>query len=176
MIAQNFLCEFFYSINPIAKERARIVFKGKRSFAFTPKKTEQFERNIRYLTLKAMQQLKLSKISKPLSIELLFFEKPPSSWSKKKIDLALRTRELVPLKKDGDNLEKAFADGLVKALIDNDNIIIDCNRYKVYGEEEGILFAASATLSDYPLWHNQLERINRCRIKNLELIKNHLQI
>ncbi len=104
----------------VPKARARVTRKG---FAYTPKKTKDFENEVR-ATWKISGHQMAPKCATAVTIEFIF----PRPKSLKKSQLLPITRP------DLDNLEKSILDALNGLAWHDDGQVTDKQAYKRYGE------------------------------------------
>ena len=93
-------------IKPTTKERPR--FNASTGRAFTTNKTRDFEEALKWEYIKNNGKNYGENF---VEVELVFSFKPPKSWSKKKINEALKGN-IRPTKSDIDNYIKAVLDSL----------------------------------------------------------------
>lgn len=110
-----------FPIAPVAKERPRFTKTG---HTYTPKKTVQFERQIRTLAQHQMWQYKRQPFSDAVTVSLHFFIKPPKNKKS--------NREYPTTRPDIDNLIKSILDALNGILWDDDSRICKITAEKKY--------------------------------------------
>jgi len=117
----------------VGKERPRWCFKHQ--YAYTPKKTKEFEEKFSQFVVLYMKQNQMKITDGPVAINIVVYKKVPKSWSKKKKEAALN-KEIRPIvKPDNDNIEKIIWDSLENTLYTNDSVIVDNVCRKFYGEK-----------------------------------------
>lgn len=121
---------------PVGKQRPRVCLRGNRAHAFTPKKTEDYERTVSLRAKEAMLKGGIGMYSDKvaLTVGITAYFPVPSSWSKAKRERAL-TGELAHITKpDIDNVCKAVMDGMSGIVYGDDKQInkIECG--KAYSE------------------------------------------
>ena len=115
---------FYITGKPVPKSRARVVTKGKRRFAFTPKKVKDWETIVKTEAEKHFD----SPSDLPVAISLTFYMPRPKS---RRLDYWVSTTP------DIDNLEKAILDGLNGIAYTDDRLVVmktASKRYVVSGE------------------------------------------
>lgn len=105
------LFDFFVSCKPIGQARPRVVSKGGRTWAFSPK--NDFRKDITNIAKRYVSNFAINGLKMPLEIGLslnaIFYMPRPKSTSK--------TQKWHTKKPDLDNLAKAVLDGLTDAGI-----------------------------------------------------------
>ncbi len=104
---------------PVPKARARVVTKGKRRFAFTPKKVKDWETIVKNEAKKHFEM----PFAWPVMVSLTFFMHRP------------KTRRLefwVSTTPDLDNLEKSVLDGLNEVAYTDDKLVVVKSSSKRY--------------------------------------------
>lgn len=127
------MIEFIVEGKQIAKERPR---KGKNGIFYTPKKTLDYEGKIVDSFLK-LHYTKRKKYAKdiPLGIICTFCIQTPKSFSKVKRQKALNG-EIIPKRKDVDNMLKTIMDALNKVAYEDDSQITEAIIRKKYAERD----------------------------------------
>jgi len=117
-------------IKVVGKERPRFNYAFK--YAYTPRKTTDFEGKIAAHFDVYMKSLGLKAIEGPVRADVIFYIKVPKSWSKKKHYDAL-AKKLRPTKTpDVDNALKAVFDGLNNVAYLDDKQIVSGSFDKFY--------------------------------------------
>ena len=110
---------FYITGKPVPKSRARVVTKGKRRFAFTPKKVKDWETVVKTEAMKHFD----SPFDWPVALSLTFYMPRPKS---RRLDYWVSTTP------DIDNLEKAILDGLNGIAYTDDRLVVMKNASKRY--------------------------------------------
>ncbi|HUS78578.1 MAG TPA: RusA family crossover junction endodeoxyribonuclease [Patescibacteria group bacterium] len=108
----------------VPKARARVVTRGKRRFAFTPKKVKEWESIVRGEAEKHFE----SAYDWPVVVTLIFYMPRPKS---RRLDI------WVPTTPDLDNLEKSILDALNGVAYTDDRLVVaksSSKRYVTDGE------------------------------------------
>jgi len=122
-------------IKAVGKERPR--FHPQFKYAYTPKKTKDFESKIAAYFSVYMNNNKLKIIEGYVRADVVFYIKVPKSWSKKKKQEALDGK-IRPTKADADNQLKSLFDGLNNVAYEDDRQIVEGSFNKLYNEEDMI--------------------------------------
>ena len=119
------------TIEPKPKERPRAAMIGGHARIFTPKKTEEYEQDIRKAWIRANGE---TPADGPLRAKIYFGLPIPKSETKaKKLQMVLR--QVFPVKRpDLDNLVKAVLDGLNGVAYQDDCQIVTMISKKNYSE------------------------------------------
>lgn len=118
---------------PQAKQRARVMKNG---FAYTPKKTVNYENWVKWLYI---QQVKRPATDKPVKVKITYFHQIPKSTTKKNRAL-IQSGLLKPtIKPDIDNIMKSILDALNKTAWLDDSQIVSVTAEKVYAEEPKVV-------------------------------------
>ena len=119
--------QFFIEGQPVPKSRPRVVSKGKRRFAYTPKRVKEWETHIK----KVAESHCSSPFDWPVIVALKFYMPRPKS---RRHDLWVTTTP------DLDNLEKAVLDGLNGVVYTDDKLVVAKSSSKKYvqGGEPGV--------------------------------------
>ena len=107
---------------PVPKSRPRVVTKGKRRFAFTPKKVKTWENHIKEVAKNHFN----SPIDWPVVVTLIFYMPRPKSR---------RHDFWVPTTPDLDNLEKSVLDGLNGVAYTDDKLVVAKSASKRYVQD-----------------------------------------
>jgi len=110
---------FYIKGKPIPKSRARVVTKGNRRFAFTPKKVTEWETVVKTEAKKHFE----IPLNWPIVISLIFYMPRPKS---RRLDFWVSTTP------DIDNLEKAILDGLNGVAYTDDRLVVAKSASKRY--------------------------------------------
>lgn len=102
--------EFWVPGQPVGKQRARVVT----GHAYTPKKTRDFENQIRYHALMAYKEIKddLKPYDGNVAVTVEATYQIPKSWPKWKRSLASTNGLRPSTKPDIDNIVKSVLDGM----------------------------------------------------------------
>ena len=126
--------QFLIPGEPVGKGRPRFTKAG---CAYTPEKTVQYEKMVRYAyinTVRTQQGSTMFADKVPVKATIYAFFKIPASWSKKKAAQA-KNGELLPcVKPDADNIAKAILDALNGLAYKDDSVITECTVIKKYSE------------------------------------------
>lgn len=71
--------ELFMPIKPIPKARPRFCRRGRSVFTYTPRRTGQYEDQVRFYVIAFMQKNKIDMALGPLSAEIVFYFPRPKS-------------------------------------------------------------------------------------------------
>ena len=116
---------------PQAKARPRITKKG---YAYTPKKTLDFENLVK---LSYLQQIGRSEMIKgPIELEVKFYWQIPKSYTKKKKESIIKGELLYTKKPDLDNCIKSIMDALNEIVYEDDKQIVKIIASKHYTTEK----------------------------------------
>ncbi len=96
---------------PVPKARARVVTKGKRRFAFTPKKVKDWEAVVKKEAKKHFEM----PFAWPVMVSLTFYLHRPKT---RRLDFWVTTTP------DLDNLEKSVLDGLNEVAYTDDKLVV----------------------------------------------------
>jgi Holliday junction resolvase RusA-like endonuclease len=105
--------------NPVPKARARVVTKGKRRFAFTPKKVKDWETIVKTEAKKHFER----PFALPVVVSLTFYMRRPKT---RRLDFWVSTTP------DLDNLEKSVLDGLNEVAYTDDKLVVVKSSSKRY--------------------------------------------
>jgi Holliday junction resolvase RusA-like endonuclease len=120
-------------IKAVGKERPR--WCKRYNYAYTPKKTKDFESVIAAYAAVSMREQSEKIIEGPVSVSILINDKVPKSWTdKKKID-ALDGLIRPMRTPDGDNILKAILDGLNKVAYLDDKQVVQFYFNRLYAKE-----------------------------------------
>ena len=104
---------------PVPKARARVVTKGKRRFAFTPKKVKEWEAIVKEEAKKHFEM----PFAWPVMVSLTFYMHRPKT---RRLDFWVSTTP------DLDNLEKSVLDGLNEVAYTDDKLVVVKSSSKRY--------------------------------------------
>jgi Holliday junction resolvase RusA-like endonuclease len=104
---------------PVPKARARVVTRGKRRFAFTPKKVKEWETVVKEEAVKHFER----PFAWPVVVSLIFYMPRPKS---RRLDFWVTTTP------DLDNLEKSVLDALNEVAYDDDKLVVAKSSSKRY--------------------------------------------
>jgi Holliday junction resolvase RusA-like endonuclease len=104
---------------PVPKARARVVTKGKRRFAFTPKKVKDWEAVVKKEAEKHFEM----PFAWPVMVSLTFYLHRPKT---RRLDFWVTTTP------DLDNLEKSVLDGLNEVAYTDDKLVVVKSSSKRY--------------------------------------------
>lgn len=104
---------------PVPKSRPRVVTKGKRRFAYTPKRVKEWEEVIREEARKHFEM----PFDWPVAVSLAFFMPRPKS---RRLDHWVSTTP------DLDNLEKSVLDALNEVAYTDDRLVVVKSSSKRY--------------------------------------------
>ena len=96
---------------PVPKARARVVTRGKRRFAFTPKKVKAWETIVKEEAKKHFEM----PFAWPVMVTLTFYLHRPKT---RRLDVWVSTTP------DLDNLEKSVLDGLNEVAYTDDKLVV----------------------------------------------------
>ena len=113
--------------DPRGKDRPRFT---KRGFAYTPRKTREYEKKVRSAYLSSPDK---EHFTRPVTACIKGVFKIPVSTSKKKRNKLIDTPYIY--KCDADNLAKIILDSLNGLAYDDDSCVTTLVVTKVYGEE-----------------------------------------
>ena len=117
-------------IPPVAKGRPRFARKGNFVKTYTPKKTLDFEKQVKIYASLHMRDKK--PLECPLELRIVCHRYIPSSFSKKKTIGAINKEIYPTTRPDVDNYAKAVLDGLNGVLFKDDSQIIRLISEKYY--------------------------------------------
>ena len=132
----TFMVCFDIEGNPIPKGRPR--FRRTKTFitTYTPKKTLDFEDQVRKAAQDAMGKTDL--LETPIAVYLYFRLPIPQSYSKKRTEACLSGSEKHIKRPDLDNLIKSVLDGMNGVVFKDDSQITSLHCTKVYSNVAGV--------------------------------------
>jgi len=104
---------------PVPKARPRVVTKGKRRFAYTPKKVKEWEAHVKEEARRHFER----PFDWPVVVSLIFYMPRPKS---RRLDF------WVPTTPDLDNLEKSVLDALNGVAYTDDRLVVVKSSSKRY--------------------------------------------
>lgn len=116
---------------PVGKARARTVRNGSKSISYTPEKTKEYERLVRFCYMKARGKYFEDK---PIRAIITAYYHIPKSDSKKQRELKLQDEVLPCIKPDCDNIAKIILDALNGLAYVDDKQIVSLTVTKQYAE------------------------------------------
>jgi len=131
----TFSLTFHVDINPVPKGRPRFSKVGGFMRSYTPKKTSDYETEVR---TQAQAVMTREPLETPLAVYLYFRLPIPRSHSKKRQEACLTGSERPTKKPDIDNLAKSVLDGLNGVVWHDDSQIVSLHLTKVYARNPGI--------------------------------------
>ena len=115
---------------PIGKGRPKFSRRGAFVRAYTPEKTANYENLVKLAASQAMAGA--DPLKRPIAVMLTLNMPIPSSWSKKRRELALRGLIGATVKPDLDNVCKALADAMNGIVYEDDKQIVSATIVKQY--------------------------------------------
>jgi Holliday junction resolvase RusA-like endonuclease len=131
----TFSLTFHVDINPVPKGRPRFSKVGGFMRSYTPKKTSDYETEVR---TQAQTVMTREPLETPVAVYLYFRLPIPRSHSKKRQEACLNGSERPIKKPDIDNLAKSVLDGLNGVIWHDDSQIVSLHLTKVYARNPGI--------------------------------------
>lgn len=131
------MIKFKYMGEPIGKGRPRVTARGgKFAHAYTPKRTKDFENDIRFEFMRSnCEVMPVYGKGVPLQARMTFAFAVPKSYSKKKRAACLSGEIPHTYKPDTDNVVKAVLDALSEAAFASDSQVVKIFAEKIYAEE-----------------------------------------
>lgn len=121
-------------IKAVGKERPR--FHPQFKYAYTPKKTKDFENQIATYFSIYMRRNGFEMEEGPVCVDITVFNKVPKSWTKRRREDALMG-DIRPIKTpDGDNILKAILDSLNDIAYMDDKQVVQFHFNRLYDEED----------------------------------------
>jgi len=115
----------------VAKGRARFSRQGGFVRTHTPEKTVKYENLVKLMASEAMAGIDL--FTRPLALSIDIYMPIPSSWSKKRQELAVCGLIGATKKPDVSNVLKAIEDGMNGVVYQDDKLIVSGKFSKQYG-------------------------------------------
>ena len=131
----TFSLTFHIHTIPVPKGRPKFSKIGGFVRTYTPKKTQDFETEVREAAKQAMTR---EPLEGPLAVYLYFRLPIPQSYSKKRSAACLTGSERPTKKPDLDNLAKSVLDALNGVIYLDDSQIVSLHMTKVYSQHPGI--------------------------------------
>ena len=131
----TFSLTFHVDVNPVPKGRPRFSKVGGFMRSYTPKKTSDYETEVR---TQAQAVMTREPLETPLAVYLYFRLPIPRSYTKKRQEACLNGSERPIKKPDIDNLAKSVLDGLNGVVWHDDSQIVSLHLTKVYARNPGI--------------------------------------
>lgn len=129
------MIEFTVYITPVAKARPRVSMRNGRAFAYTPKKSADYE-------IAIAAHCPNTPMDGPLAINLQFGIPIAKSWSKAKQDDALSGRIRPTSRPDIDNYIKAIMDAVNGRAYHDDSQVVDLSASLIYSDWPHVLLRA----------------------------------
>lgn len=126
--------EFTVDGKPMGKQRPRFSRAGKFVRTYTPKKTLDYEANVRE-SFKSKSGYDGKLLEGAIKAEICAIFEPPKSISKRKRQQMLNGEIPYISKPDFDNIGKAICDALNGVAYKDDSAINDCRVVKMYGNK-----------------------------------------
>lgn len=127
--------ELTIPIRAVGKERPR--WCKRYNYAYTPKRTKDFEEKIAAYAAVYMRNNQISVSETYIDFDLIVYNKVPKSWSQKKTKDAL-SGVIRPTKGDLDNQLKSILDGLNGVAYVDDRQVVQFRATKLYDYEDSI--------------------------------------
>lgn len=131
----TFSLTFHVDLNPVPKGRPRFSKVGGFVRSYTPKKTSDYEAQVKAI---AQSVMACEPLETPLAAFLYFRLPIPKSYSKKRIQACLEGLERPIKKPDLDNLAKSVLDGLNGVVYKDDSQLVSLHITKVYANNPGV--------------------------------------
>lgn len=122
-------------IKAVGKERPR--FHPRFNYAYTPKKTKDFENTVAAYCSVYMKDNGLQAFEGYIDVDLTIYNKVPKSWSKKKTKEAMNG-VIRPTKVDLDNQIKALLDGMNGVAYIDDRQVVQIRANRLYASDDSI--------------------------------------
>lgn len=123
-------------IKAVGKERPR--FHPQFKYAYTPKKTKEFEDTLAQYYEVFKKNTQTDIILGPVRLYVHINTKIPKSWSQQKKELAL-SGNIRPTKNDADNILKIIMDSLNHVAYEDDRQVSEISFSRTYSEEDQII-------------------------------------
>lgn len=131
----TFSLTFHVDLNPVPKGRPRFSKVGGFVRSYTPKKTSDYETQVK---TQAQAVMTREPLETPIAVYLYFRLPIPRSYTKKRQEACLSGSERPTKKPDIDNLAKSVLDGLNGVIWHDDSQIVSLHLTKVYARNPGI--------------------------------------
>lgn len=130
-----FSVTFHLDIEPVPKGRPRFSKVGGFVRSYTPKKTSDYETQVKAIAQSVMSR---EPLETPLAAFLYFRLPIPKSYPKKRIQACLEGLERPIKKPDLDNLAKSVLDALNGVVYKDDSQLVSLHITKVYDHNPGV--------------------------------------
>lgn len=131
----TFSLTFHVDLDPVPKGRPRFSKIGGFVRSYTPKKTSDYEAQVKAIAQNAMTR---EPLETPLAAFLYFRLPIPKSYPKKRIAACLSGSERPIKKPDLDNLAKSVLDALNGVVYLDDAQLVSLHVTKVYSHNPGV--------------------------------------
>lgn len=131
----TFSLTFHVDLEPVPKGRPRFSKIGGFVRSYTPKKTSDYEAQVKAIAQNAMTR---EPLETPLAAFLYFRLPIPKSYPKKRVAACLSGLERPIKKPDLDNLAKSVLDGLNGVVYLDDAQLVSLHITKVYDHNPGV--------------------------------------
>ncbi len=131
----TFSLTFHVDLNPVPKGRPRFSKIGGFVRSYTPKKTSDYEIQVKAVAQSAMTR---EPLETPLAAFLYFRLPIPKSYPKKRVQACLSGLERPTKKPDLDNLAKSVLDALNGVVYLDDAQLVSLHITKVYASNPGV--------------------------------------
>ncbi len=131
----TFALTFHVDLDPVPKGRPRFSKVGGFVRSYTPKKTSDYEAQVKSIAQSAMTR---EPLETPLAAFLYFRLPIPRSYPKKRIAACLSGSERPIKKPDLDNLAKSVLDALNGVVYLDDSQLVSLHITKVYDHNPGV--------------------------------------
>lgn len=129
------MIEFIVPGQPVPKGRPKFARRGKGVVAYTPAKTVAYESAVQSAATEAMAGREPS--ARPIKLVVNLELEVPSSWSKKRRNLALAGQIRATKKPDADNVLKGLKDACNGIVWKDDAQVVCIELWKAYGASPG---------------------------------------
>jgi len=128
-----YMIRFVIPGTPVSKARPRVVNKNGKTFAFTPKKSKDYEKLVKYYAHEVMlKRADLAPTQEAVYLAVVFRFLIPMSWSAKKKRLCMTGEIQKTSRPDSDNLLKGIKDGCNSIVWHDDSQVVETHTYKIY--------------------------------------------
>lgn len=131
----SFSVIFHVDLDPVPKGRPKFSKIGGFVRTYTPKKTSDYEAQVKAIAQNAMTR---EPLETPLSAFLYFRLPIPRSYPKKRVAACLSGSERPIKKPDLDNLAKSVLDALNGVVYKDDSQLVSLHITKVYDHNPGV--------------------------------------